>query len=166
MRKKNIVVYHGLKCKSFKGLLPWPTAGSSGMILSRTGNHCTSYVATATYMTPERFDQEAHGEHYDPYAANMWSLGVTVLEVLMVRYPLLPFGQRLNWAALMCAICFSESPSVPDGAASPELQSFGAACLQKGAHRGASCPPVRRREGDEVEERAPGACQRGRQPHG
>jgi len=31
----------------------------------------------------------------------------------------------------MWAICFGEPPALPDGAASPELRGFVAACLQK-----------------------------------
>ncbi|AQK63441.1 mitogen-activated protein kinase kinase 9 [Zea mays] len=107
-------------------------------VLSRSGDHCTSYVGTAAYMSPERFDPEAHGGHYDPCAADVWSLGVTVLELLMGRYPLLPAGQQPNWAALMCAICFGEPPALPDGAASPELRSFISACLHKDYCRRAS----------------------------
>jgi mitogen-activated protein kinase kinase 9 len=107
-------------------------------VLSRAGDLCTSYVGTAAYMSPERFDPDAHGGHYDPCGADVWSLGVTVLELLMGRYPLLPAGQQPNWAALMCAICFGEPPALPDGAASPELRSFIAACLQKDYRRRAS----------------------------
>ncbi|KAG2546367.1 mitogen-activated protein kinase kinase 9-like [Panicum virgatum] len=99
-------------------------------VLSRAGDHCAAYEGTAAYMSPERFDTERHG-HADPCAADVWSLGVTVLELLMGRYPLLPAGQKPSWAALMCAICFGELPSLPDGAASPELRAFLAACLQK-----------------------------------
>ncbi|KAK1561349.1 hypothetical protein QYE76_037225 [Lolium multiflorum] len=62
-------------------------------VLSRAGDQCTSYVGTTAYMSPERFDPEAHGGHYDPYAADVWSLGVTILELFMGRYPLLPAGQ-------------------------------------------------------------------------
>ncbi|RCV41217.1 hypothetical protein SETIT_9G117700v2 [Setaria italica] len=107
-------------------------------VLPRAGDHCTSYAGTAAYMSPERFDPEAHGGHYDPCAADVWSLGVTVLELLVGRYPLLPAGQQPNWAALMCAICFGERPALPDGAASPELRSFVAACLQKDYRKRAS----------------------------
>ncbi|KAF8674408.1 hypothetical protein HU200_048241 [Digitaria exilis] len=107
-------------------------------VLSRAGDHCSSYVGTAAYMSPERFDPEAHGGHYDPCAADVWGLGVTVLELLVGRYPLLPAGQQPNWAALMCAICFGETPAIPDGAASPELRSFVAACLQKDCSKRAS----------------------------
>ena len=99
-------------------------------VLSRAGDHCAAYEGTAAYMSPERFDTERHG-HADPFAADVWSLGVTVLELLMGRYPLFPAGQKPSWAALMCAICFVELPSLPDGAASPELRAFVAACLQK-----------------------------------
>ena len=63
---------------------------------------------------------------------------MTVLELLMGRYPLLPAGQELTWAALMCAVCFGELPALSDGAASPELRSFVAACLQKDHRKRAS----------------------------
>ncbi|CAN6298037.1 unnamed protein product [Urochloa humidicola] len=96
-------------------------------VLSRAGDHCAAYEGTAAYMSPERFDTERHG-HADPRAADVWGLGVTILELLMGRYPMLPAGQKPSWAAL---ICFGELPSLPDGAASPELRAFVAACLQK-----------------------------------
>ncbi|KAF0910275.1 hypothetical protein E2562_001461 [Oryza meyeriana var. granulata] len=100
-------------------------------VLPRAGDHCTSYVGTAAYMSPERFDPEAHGGHYDPCAADVWGLGVTVLELLVGWYPLLPAGQKPSWAVLMCAICFGEPPALPDDAASPEFRGFVAACLCK-----------------------------------
>uniref|UniRef100_A0ACD5X3I4 Uncharacterized protein n=1 Tax=Avena sativa TaxID=4498 RepID=A0ACD5X3I4_AVESA len=107
-------------------------------VLSRAGEQCTSYVGTTAYMSPERFDPEAHGGHYDPCAADVWSLGVTILELLMGRYPLLSAGQKPSWAALMCAVCFGETPAVSDAAASPELQGFIAACLHKDYRKRAS----------------------------
>ncbi|EAZ28359.1 hypothetical protein OsJ_12337 [Oryza sativa Japonica Group] len=99
----------------------------------RGGEHRAAYEyeGTAAYMSPERFDSELHGDGADPFAADVWGLGVTVLELLMARYPLLPAGQKPSWAALMCAICFGELPPLPDGAASPELRAFLAACLHK-----------------------------------
>lgn len=33
-------------------------------------------------------------DRVDPYAADVWGLGVTVLELLVGRYPLLPAGQK------------------------------------------------------------------------
>ncbi|KAL6909456.1 hypothetical protein ACP4OV_001737 [Aristida adscensionis] len=99
-------------------------------VLSRAGDHCAAYEGTAAYMSPERFDTERR-RHADPCAADVWSLGVTVLELFLGRYPLLAAGQKPTWAALMCAICFGEPPALPAGAASPELRGFVAACLRK-----------------------------------
>ncbi|CAN6322838.1 unnamed protein product [Urochloa humidicola] len=107
-------------------------------VLPRAGDHCSAYAGTAAYMSPERFDPEAHGGRYDPCAADVWGLGVTVMELFLGRYPLLPAGQQPNWAALMCAICFGEAPALPDGAASLELRSFVAACLHKDYRKRAS----------------------------
>ncbi|RLN19290.1 mitogen-activated protein kinase kinase 9-like [Panicum miliaceum] len=113
-------------------LLELVDGGSLDAVVARRGAFPELALAegTAAYMSPERFDTERHG-HADPCAADVWSLGVTILELLMGRYPLLPAGQKPSWAALMCAICFGELPSLPDGAASPELRAFVAACLQK-----------------------------------
>ncbi|KAM0850857.1 hypothetical protein ACQ4PT_052814 [Festuca glaucescens] len=92
-------------------------------VLSRAGDQCTSYVGTTAYMSPERFDPEAHDGHYDPYAADVWSLGVTILELLMGRYPLLPVRKQPSWASLMRVVCFGETPALSDGMASAELQA-------------------------------------------
>ncbi|GJN23528.1 hypothetical protein PR202_gb11185 [Eleusine coracana subsp. coracana] len=110
-------------------------------VLARAGDLCASNAGTAAYMSPERFDPEARGGggFFDPCAADVWGLGVTVLELLVGRYPLLPAGQRPDWAALMCAICFGDAPAVPDGVeASPEFRSFVAACLRKDYRQRAS----------------------------
>ncbi|KAF0910276.1 hypothetical protein E2562_001462 [Oryza meyeriana var. granulata] len=80
-----------------------------------SANHRTSYVGTTAYISREQFDLEAHGRDYDPFSADMWSLGVTVLELLVGRYPLFPAGQKPSWAVLMCAICFGEPPALLDG---------------------------------------------------
>ncbi|KAJ6816656.1 mitogen-activated protein kinase kinase 9-like [Iris pallida] len=101
-------------------------------LLRRSLDACVSYVGTCAYMSPERFDPEAYGGNYDPYAADVWSLGLTVLELFVGRFPLVPEGERPDWAALMCAICFGEPPAMPEGA-SEELRDFVGCCLQKEA---------------------------------
>ncbi|CAA7401370.1 unnamed protein product [Spirodela intermedia] len=95
---------------------------------------CNSYVGTCAYMSPERFDPDTYGGSYDGYAGDVWSLGLTVLELYLGHFPLLQEGQRPDWAALMCAICFGEPPSLPDSA-SDELRAFVASCLQREADR-------------------------------
>ncbi|GJN08596.1 hypothetical protein PR202_ga26534 [Eleusine coracana subsp. coracana] len=109
----------------------------AGKVLRRRLDPCASYVGTAAYMSPERFDPEAYSGDYDPYAADVWSLGVAILELYLGHFPLLPEGQRPDWAALMCAICFGEAPE-PPAAASEEFRDFVARCLEKKAGRRAS----------------------------
>ncbi|KAK3037006.1 hypothetical protein RJ639_029995 [Escallonia herrerae] len=99
-------------------------------IMCRTLDACNSYVGTCAYMSPERFDPDTYGANYNGYAADIWSLGLTLMELYMGHFPFLPAGQRPDWATLMCAICFGEPPSLPEGA-SEEFRSFMECCLQK-----------------------------------
>ncbi|KAM7479604.1 hypothetical protein LguiA_027817 [Lonicera macranthoides] len=99
-------------------------------IMCRTLDACNSYVGTCAYMSPERFDPDSYGANYNGYAGDIWSLGLTMLELYMGHFPFLPAGQRPDWATLMCAICFGEPPVLPEGA-SEEFRSFIDCCLQK-----------------------------------
>ncbi|KAF8378812.1 hypothetical protein HHK36_030161 [Tetracentron sinense] len=99
-------------------------------IMCRTLDPCNSYVGTCAYMSPERFDPDTYGVNYNGYAGDIWSLGLTLLELYMGHFPFLPAGQRPDWATLMCAICFGEPPSSPEEA-SEEFRSFVECCLQK-----------------------------------
>ncbi|KAL7192481.1 hypothetical protein ACSBR2_024337 [Camellia fascicularis] len=99
-------------------------------IMCRTLDPCNSYVGTCAYMSPERFDPDTYGGNYNGYAGDIWSLGLTLMELYMGHFPLLPPGQRPDWATLMCAICFGEPPSLPEGA-SEDFRSFLECCLQK-----------------------------------
>ncbi|URD79896.1 hypothetical protein MUK42_02006 [Musa troglodytarum] len=103
-----------------------------GKVLRRSLDPCDSYVGTCAYMSPERFDPESHGGDYDPYAADVWSLGLAVLELHRGHFPLLPEGARPDWATLMVAICFGEAAqAVTERAASGEFRGFIECCLQK-----------------------------------
>ncbi|XVF12248.1 hypothetical protein REPUB_Repub08aG0099300 [Reevesia pubescens] len=99
-------------------------------IMSRTLDACNSYVGTCAYMSPERFDPDAYGGNYDGYLGDIWSLGLTLMELYVGHFPFLPPGQRPDWATLMCAICFGDPPTMPPGA-SDEFRSFVDCCLQK-----------------------------------
>ncbi|PKA65651.1 Mitogen-activated protein kinase kinase 5 [Apostasia shenzhenica] len=99
-------------------------------IMRRSLDPCVSYVGTCAYMSPERFDPDSYGGNYDAYAADVWSLGLTVLELHLGHFPLLLPGQRPDWATLMCAICFGEPPKLPE-TASENFRDFIARCLQK-----------------------------------
>ncbi|GAB2292689.1 Mitogen-activated protein kinase kinase 9 [Dionaea muscipula] len=100
-------------------------------IMARTLDPCDSYVGTCAYMSPERFDPDTYGANYDGYAGDIWSLGLTLMELYLGHFPFLSPGQVPDWAALMCAICFGDPPGLPDGAASDQFRSFLECCLQK-----------------------------------
>ncbi|KAG6512725.1 hypothetical protein ZIOFF_030854 [Zingiber officinale] len=103
-----------------------------GKVLRRSLDPCDSYVGTCAYMSPERFDPASHGGDYDPYAADVWSLGLAVLELHRGHFPLLPEGAQPDWAALMVAICLGGAiGTVAEGAASGEFREFIECCLQK-----------------------------------
>ncbi|WOL02596.1 mitogen-activated protein kinase kinase 9-like [Canna indica] len=103
-----------------------------GKVLRRSLDPCDSYVGTCAYMSPERFDPVTYGGDYDPYAADVWSLGLAMLELHRGHFPLLPEGSRPDWMALMVAICFGEAAgAVLEGTASGEFRGFIECCLQK-----------------------------------
>ncbi|KAL7139665.1 hypothetical protein ABFS83_09G068500 [Erythranthe nasuta] len=99
-------------------------------IMQRTLDPCNSYVGTCAYMSPERFDPDTYGSNYNGYAGDIWSLGLTLLELYVGHFPYLAPGQRPDWATLMCAICFGEPPSLPEST-SDNFRSFIECCLQK-----------------------------------
>ncbi|XP_043694697.1 mitogen-activated protein kinase kinase 9-like [Telopea speciosissima] len=103
-------------------------------IMCRMLEPCDSYVGTCAYMSPERFDPDTYGSNYDGYAADIWSLGLTLFELYVGHFPFLTPEQKPYWATLMCAICFGEPPSLPESA-SEEFQNFIKCCLQKDSRK-------------------------------
>ncbi|KAK9118095.1 hypothetical protein Scep_016188 [Stephania cephalantha] len=99
-------------------------------VMCRTLDPCDSYVGTCAYMSPERFDPDRYGGRYDGYAGDVWSLGLTLVELWVGHFPYLVDGERPDWASLMCKICFGDPPSLPDGA-SDDFRDFVGCCLQK-----------------------------------
>ncbi|KAF5185175.1 Mitogen-activated protein kinase kinase [Thalictrum thalictroides] len=100
-------------------------------MMSRTLDSCDSYVGTCAYMSPERFDPDTYGANYNGYAADIWSLGLTLVELFVGHFPLLPPGAKPDWASLMCAICFGDQPTLQDTSASEDFRDFIKCCLQK-----------------------------------
>ncbi|EFJ07338.1 hypothetical protein SELMODRAFT_186197 [Selaginella moellendorffii] len=97
--------------------------------LAHTLAQCNSFVGTCAYMSPERFDPDGHGGHYDS-SADIWSLGLTLLECAIGYFPCVAPGQKPDWPTLVWAICLGDPPSPPPDA-SPEFKSFIRSCLQK-----------------------------------
>ncbi|CAN6204229.1 unnamed protein product [Urochloa humidicola] len=96
---------------------------------------------TRCYFSPERFAPGARAGPQGAMAADVWGLGVTVLELFLGQYVVSP---ELSYAGLELAICH-EGPRlrVPEEAeASPELRSFVAACLQREPASRATVPQL------------------------
>ncbi|KAM0833076.1 hypothetical protein ACQ4PT_064488 [Festuca glaucescens] len=96
-------------------------------------------VGSTAYMSPERFAPNARAGPRGACAADVWSLGITVLELFSGRCPILPAAQKTSWEMLKEAICCGEPPSVPEIAtASASLRGLVDACLQKDPKRRAT----------------------------
>ncbi|KAK7255025.1 hypothetical protein RIF29_28426 [Crotalaria pallida] len=98
-------------------------------ILNQTMDPCNSSVGTIAYMSPERINTDINDGQYDAYAGDIWSLGVSILEFYLGRFPF-AVGRQGDWASLMCAICMSPPPEAPV-TASPEFRDFVSRCLQR-----------------------------------
>ncbi|KAK9281127.1 hypothetical protein L1049_004020 [Liquidambar formosana] len=98
-------------------------------ILAQTMDNCNSSVGTIAYMSPERINTDLNHGLYDGYAGDIWSLGVSILEFYLGRFPF-AVGRQGDWASLMMAICMSQPPEAPP-AASREFREFIACCLQR-----------------------------------
>ncbi|KAG6552632.1 hypothetical protein Mapa_005832 [Marchantia paleacea] len=103
-------------------------------VLAHTMAQCNSFVGTCAYMSPERFNPDGNGGNYDGYSADIWSLGLTLLESVIGRFPCLKLGERPDWPTLMCAICLGDPPTPPPEA-TPNFRNFIRLCLQKDALR-------------------------------
>ncbi|GFP90550.1 mitogen-activated protein kinase kinase 5, partial [Phtheirospermum japonicum] len=98
-------------------------------VLAQTMDPCNSSVGTIAYMSPERINTDLNHGQYDGYAGDIWSLGVSILEFYLGKFPF-AVGRQGDWASLMCAICMSQPPEAPPEA-SREFRDFIACCLQR-----------------------------------
>ncbi|KAI3684109.1 hypothetical protein L6452_33328 [Arctium lappa] len=97
-------------------------------ILAQTMDPCNSAVGTIAYMSPERINTDLNQGRYDGCAGDIWSVGVSILEFYMGRFPFASVRGG-DWASLMCAICMSQPPEAP-ATASHQFRHFISCCLQ------------------------------------
>jgi len=117
--------------------------GVSGQ-LANSVSKCVSWVGTITYMSPERISGEKYG-----YDSDVWSLGLSLVECALGRFPYPPIdnnqeaastaaassgggsGQmKLSFWDLLHYIVENPPPQLPD-TFSPEFRDFISKCLQK-----------------------------------
>eukprot|EP00597_Dinobryon_sp_UTEXLB2267_P009186 CAMPEP_0170084652 /NCGR_PEP_ID=MMETSP0019_2-20121128/19783_1 /TAXON_ID=98059 /ORGANISM="Dinobryon sp., Strain UTEXLB2267" /LENGTH=808 /DNA_ID=CAMNT_0010300823 /DNA_START=372 /DNA_END=2798 /DNA_ORIENTATION=- len=95
----------------------------------------TTFVGTATYMSPERID----GKEYS-YPADVWAMGLTILAVAMGRFPLESAPQGHSYWSLLHKIRDSPPPSLPaDGPFHKDMRDFLDLCLRTKPEERSSC---------------------------
>ncbi|KAJ7553601.1 hypothetical protein O6H91_06G104900 [Diphasiastrum complanatum] len=121
IKPSNLLVNH-------KGEVKITDFGVSAVLASSMGQRDT-FVGTYTYMSPERISGSIYG-----YESDIWSLGLTLLECAIGRFPYLPPGQEegfLNFYELLETIVEDPPPFAPADQFSSEFCSLISACIQK-----------------------------------
>ncbi|KAH9557055.1 hypothetical protein CY35_07G065800 [Sphagnum magellanicum] len=121
IKPSNLLVNH-------KGEVKISDFGVSAVLANSMGQRET-FVGTYTYMSPERISGSKYG-----YDSDIWSLGLTLLECALGRFPYQPPGEDegwLNFYELLETIVEQPPPVAPADKFSPEFCSFISACVQK-----------------------------------
>ncbi|KAI9332296.1 kinase-like domain-containing protein [Zopfochytrium polystomum] len=85
-----------------------------------------TFVGTSAYMSPERIKGQGYSVQCD-----VWSLGITLLELAMGRFPFPADGKPLTLFEILQCIVEEPLPTLPAGRFSPEFDAFLARCLIK-----------------------------------
>ncbi|KAI3973405.1 hypothetical protein MKW92_042872 [Papaver armeniacum] len=93
-------------------------------ILQEAGGLCDSSVGTRFYWSPERLNPGQRGDSYDGSAGDVWSLGLSVLEIYLGKYPIENFSGLCDLAMAIC-----EKPPEAPAHATTDFRSFISACL-------------------------------------
>ncbi|KAK8509100.1 hypothetical protein V6N12_018188 [Hibiscus sabdariffa] len=97
--------------------------------VKNTSGRANTFVGTYNYMSPERIVGDSYG-----IDADIWSLGLLLLECATGKFPYSPPEQAEEWTnfyELMECIVEEPAPYAPSDQFSPEFCSFISACLQK-----------------------------------
>jgi mitogen-activated protein kinase kinase 3 len=88
---------------------------------------CATFVGTFKYMSPERIKNDNYGQ-----PADIWSLGITMLECATGCYP---YQETGTYIEMVQTVLESPVPSLPpntkDKVFSNELREFTASCVHK-----------------------------------
>jgi len=115
-----------------KGEVKISDFGVSGQLATSISS-CVSWVGTVTYMSPERIQGRSYSTQSD-----VWSLGLSLLELALGRFPyheagnrLVPAEAGLGFWELLDKIVQKDAPELPPGNYSDELRNFISQCLSK-----------------------------------
>ncbi|ANZ74177.1 BA75_01438T0 [Komagataella pastoris] len=122
VKPTNILVNDQGKVK----LCDFGVSGNLVASMARTNIGCQSYMA------PERIKSVNPDDISYTVQSDIWSLGLSILEMAKGCYPYPPETYD-NIFSQLSAIVDGEPPTLPEGKFSPEAQDFVAQCLQKDA---------------------------------
>ncbi|KAJ3278955.1 MAP kinase kinase (MEK) [Borealophlyctis nickersoniae] len=97
--------------------------GVSGQLINSVAN---TFVGTSAYMSPERIQGGKYSVQSD-----VWSLGMTLIELALGKFPFPPEGKPLSVFELLEYIVHEPVPTLPEGKFSKDLEKFIARCLIK-----------------------------------
>ncbi|KND03692.1 STE/STE7/MEK1 protein kinase [Spizellomyces punctatus DAOM BR117] len=97
--------------------------GVSGQLINSVAN---TFVGTSAYMSPERIQGGKYSVQSD-----VWSLGITLMELALGKFPFPPEGKPLSVFELLEYIVNEPVPTLPAGQFSEELEGFIGRCLIK-----------------------------------
>ncbi|KAH6560437.1 hypothetical protein BASA50_009671 [Batrachochytrium salamandrivorans] len=97
--------------------------GVSGQLINSVAN---TFVGTSAYMSPERIQGGKYSVQSD-----VWSLGMTLMELVLGKFPFPPDGKPLSVFELLEYIVHEPVPTLPAGQFSSEFGVFIARSLIK-----------------------------------
>ena len=106
-----------------QGLIKLCDFGVSGVLNNSIAN---TFVGTNSYMSPERIQ----GGEYT-VKSDVWSLGITLIELALAEFPMSPEGGNAGILDLLQFIVNEPAPTLPADRFSAHFQTFCASCLEK-----------------------------------
>ncbi|KAI8914581.1 kinase-like domain-containing protein [Gorgonomyces haynaldii] len=97
--------------------------GVSGQLINSVAN---TFVGTSAYMSPERIQGGKYSVQSD-----VWSVGMTLMELVLGKFPFPPDGKPLSVFELLEYIVHEPVPTLPPGQFSKEFETFIARSLIK-----------------------------------
>lgn len=132
LKNQHNVIHRDVKpsnilCSANNGSIKLCDFGVSGNLVSSLAK---TNIGCQSYMAPERIQSMDPGSTTYTIQADIWSLGLSILEMAMGRYPYPP-DTYSNIFSQLNAIVRGEPPKLPGDRFSKSAQHFVTVCLQK-----------------------------------
>ncbi|CAG8446850.1 13736_t:CDS:2, partial [Dentiscutata heterogama] len=106
-----------------KGQIKICDFGVSGKLINSIAD---TFVGTSNYMSPERIQGASYSVRSD-----VWSVGITLMELAMGRFPFPPDGSQLTVLELLQHIVHEPAPKLPQDQFPEDFSDFINQCLLK-----------------------------------